>query len=163
MIDHCKIQTHFDFFIPPKNISEHFIIFILSHTAVPRSAPASEFSSLVAPQSNFGFLASHSNEVISVFLHNIFCMYVLIYSQSYHCSSGQVVFLLPSCTPILKKGLPRTAHIRYIMNWSRVNAVFLLAPSLLSCLIFHLFPLKLLLQLSLSVFIRQPPLPMSYA
>lgn len=59
MIDHCQIQTQVDFFSFPKTVSEHFVIFTLSHPAVPRWVPALDFSSSVAPQSNFGFLASH--------------------------------------------------------------------------------------------------------
>lgn len=88
MMHHLKIQTHLDFFSPPKNVSEHFFIFTLSPLQFPSQLPLQIFLALLHLRVILDSSLPISNKVISVFLPDIFYIYVLIYSQCYHFISG---------------------------------------------------------------------------
>lgn len=78
MIHHLKIQTHLDFCSPPENVSEHFFTFTLSPPQFPSQLPLQIFLALLHLRVILDSSLLISNKVISVFLLNIFYIYVLI-------------------------------------------------------------------------------------
>lgn len=120
MIHHLKIQTHLDFFSPSKNVSEHFFTFTLSPLQFSSQLPLQIFLALLHLRVILDSSLPISNNVISVFLPDIFYICVLIYSQCYHCISGpdyltlrQSLFASILHTTAIEKPSSNYSHLLY--------------------------------------------------